>query len=73
MPPIVITEAMITEAMKLGQAICALTGQILSEQSPEVKALNQRVAAEMLKGPLLILEAWNRFLGQITHGQITQG
>lgn len=62
MPPIVITEAMVTEAFKLGQAICALTGQILAEQSPEVKAINQKVAAELLKGPLLILEGWNKFL-----------
>ncbi len=63
MPPFVITEAMVTEAMKLGQAICALTGQILADQSPEVKQLNQQIAAEMLKGPLLILEGWNKFVG----------
>lgn len=64
MPPIVITEALLTEAFKLGQSICSLTEKMMDAQSPEVKELNQRIAAEMLKGPLLIIEAWNKFLIQ---------
>ncbi len=69
MPEIVITAEMVTEAMKLGQAIVALTGKVLDEQSPEVKALNQKLAVEMLKGPLMLLEGWNKFLEQAFHRQ----
>jgi hypothetical protein len=69
MGELLVTEAMVTEGFKLGQAMCHLAEVIIQETNPEVKAANAKIVTELLKGPAILLEGWNSYLARMVGGQ----